>query len=221
MSSFLLRVSPYNSPWMIQTQHKKPFFTWKLSGLAILTIMAVAAFWYAPAPMPPPSDKTPSWESVQSTLNDLEPIWKQVEELILNGRILQADRLLDSELRPVWKGACVHHANRDLPDGMTLTTWVEAQEVHVSELLRSHFSAAIARVASGDLALDRLQHFLDLRDDPELFDILDASQTDLVQTRQNAASNWYRVVFQNPLKIYSIHTVLKKLFVALQKFPRL
>jgi hypothetical protein len=200
----------------MQPQQKKFSLLWKLAGLAFLAVLISGIFLILPNPVPRLSNEgvPPPWASVKTTLMDLEPSWHQVCLLISTGQVLQAEQLLNREHRPMWSAAVAHYPRQGMPNGLSLTQWIQFREQEVTALLHQDFSQAVFRVASGDLALDQLEDWLAEREDPYLLQTLEEAWDKLIQDRISAATNWYRVVFQNPdetlMASASLETLVRK-----------
>lgn len=173
---------------------------WKLGALGLLAVVMAGIFMMLPNPVPRLSSDgvPPSWESVQTALLDQEASWSNILAWITSGEILLAEQVLDQEHRPIWAAAQAHYPDRKMPTGLVIANWVQSREQDITNLYHQHFSQAVSRVASGDLALDQLEKWLDKRNDADLLDILEKSWEPLKEKRILAATNWYRVVFQNP-----------------------
>jgi hypothetical protein len=205
----------------MQTQQKKISPPWKLAGFVLLAGIIIGIFLIMPNPVPSlsGSEPPPPWESVKTTLLDLDPSWSEVCSLITTGKVLRAEQLLDRELRPVWSASLAHYPQQLMPTGDFLSSWVQSREQKVTDLLHQNFSQAVSRVASGDLALDQLEEWLAIRNDPYLLQILEEAWNPLIQDRISAASNWYRVVFQNPDETLIDSATLEKLVRKAARHP--
>ena len=77
----------------MKTQPKTSSLPLKLGGLALLAVILLVAVYLIPTPVPRLSspDTPPPWDTVEATLEELEPTWTQVRLLIEEGKVLRAE----------------------------------------------------------------------------------------------------------------------------------
>lgn len=181
-------------------QRRKTSYPWHITLLlgVLCGISLILFFLYQSSSiLPTPVDKPLKWRDVEDALQDTDETQTLILKEISEGKLLSADWRYETFLRPLWKQAVEFYPDGPWGEMSIATSFAQMEENHINSL-RSGFSNILQRMSLGDVSPIDLQDWLTEKDDPILYDQLSASEDWLIPKRQGQATNWYRIMFQNP-----------------------